>query len=84
MRGLRTFVRLREHRAVLTVEEVEGLRRSAAMAPLSPTQVLDLLDECASMARERQQIAAALADLPESVAALRTALNRLHRLVQPG
>ncbi len=73
----------REHRT-MTVEEIEGLRRSAAMAPLSPVQVIAVLEECARMARERQQIAQALADLPESVAALRAALNRLHRIVQPG
>jgi hypothetical protein len=52
------------------------------MAPLSPSDVTELLETCRQLTVERQQIAAVLADLPESVAALRTALNRLHRLVR--
>ncbi len=54
------------------------------MAPLAPAAVTELLDTCQVLARERQEIAAVLAGLPDSVAALRVTLNRLHRLVQPG
>jgi ABC-type hemin transport system ATPase subunit len=61
--------------------KIESLRRSHAMAPLSPAHVLELLETCQQLARQRAEIAAVLADLPDSVAALRTALNRLHRLV---
>jgi len=44
--------------------------------------VTQLLESWQQLARERAEIAAVLADLPESVAALREALNRLHRLVR--
>ena len=67
---------------MLSVHDIESLRRSQAMAPLSPSDVTELLETCRQLTVERQQIAAVLADLPESVAALRTALNRLHRLVR--
>lgn len=66
---------------MLSPHEIESLRRSHAMAPLSPAAVVELLDACAQMARERNEIADVLDDLPESVTALRKALNRLHRLV---
>lgn len=65
----------------LSLHDIESMRRSHAMAPLSPEAVAELLDTCNQLARERQEIAAVLTDLPESVSALRAALNRLHRLV---
>jgi len=79
---LRTSVRAGNISGVLSVHDIESMRRSHAMAPLSPTHVSELLDSCQKLARERAEIAAVLADLPESVAALREALNRLHRLVR--
>lgn len=66
---------------MLTVEEVEALRRSHAMAPLSRATVDELLVACAEAARERRAIRDALAELPGSVAELRRALNHLHRIV---
>lgn len=51
------------------------------MSPLSSSDVAYLLDECTRLLREREQIGSILADLPESVTALRWALNRLHRMV---
>ena len=66
---------------MLSVHEIESLRRSQAMAPLSPSDVTELIETCQRLARERQQIATVLADLPTSVAALRVALNRLHAIV---
>jgi hypothetical protein len=51
------------------------------MAPLAPSTVAQLLETCRQLAKDRAEIAAVLADLPDSIAALRQALNRLHRLV---
>lgn len=51
------------------------------MAPLAPSQVAELLESCSQMAKERVAIAAILADLPESFAAVRAALNDLKRIV---
>lgn len=67
-----------------TVAEIVTLKRSAAMAPLSPASVAELLDACEQMAKERAEIAALLAELPATVSELRTALNRLHRIVANG
>lgn len=66
---------------MFNAHDLESLRRSHAMAPLSPATVAQLLNTCQQLTRERAQIAAVLADLPDSVAALRQALNRLHRLI---
>ncbi len=59
------------------------MRRSHAMAPLSRSHVDELLESCAAMARERAVMAAVLAELPQSFAAVREALNGLHRLLDP-
>ena len=66
---------------MLAVHEIESLRRSAAMAPLSPGHVLALLDTAAQLARERVAIAEVLEGLPATVGELRAALNRLHQIV---
>lgn len=66
---------------MLASHEIESLRRSHAMAPLSPTQVSQLIDTCAQLSRQREQVATVLARLPESFADLRAALNELHRIV---
>ena len=66
---------------MLASHEIESLRRSNAMAPLSPTHVAQLLETCAQLAAERAAVAAVLADLPESFAAVRAALNQLQRIV---
>jgi hypothetical protein len=68
-------------RRVLSVHEIESLRRSNAMAPLSQSHVRELIDACAEMARERQAIADVLVDLPTSFAEVRTALNQLQQIV---
>ena len=52
------------------------------MAPLSQTQVAALLESYRQLVEDRAAIAAVLADLPESFAAVRDALNRLQRIVQ--
>jgi hypothetical protein len=69
---------------VLSVYEVESMRRSHAMAPLSASQVSVLLDACAQMARERARVADLLEDLPATVAALRATLNELHHVIREG
>lgn len=65
----------------MSSHEVESLRRSNAMAPLSQSHVAELLESCAQMAMERTAIAAILADLPDSFGAVREALNQLQRIV---
>lgn len=51
------------------------------MAPLSPTHVTELIETCALLAKEREQIAAVVAGLPDSFSEVRAALNELHRLL---
>ena len=66
---------------MLSGHEIEGLRRSHAMAPLSASHVSELLETCAELSRRQAAIAAVLADLPDSFGAVRAALNRLHELL---
>jgi hypothetical protein len=68
---------------MLSSHEIESLRRSQAMSPLSTRHVNQLLDTCAEMARERTAIAELLASLPESFGEVRKALNELQRIVSP-
>ena len=70
----------RDTASVLSGPEIESLRRSHAMAPLSPSHVRELIEACAQLDAERTEIKRVLADLPESFAAVRAALNRLHQL----
>ena len=66
---------------MLEVHEIEGLRRSAAMAPLSPTAVVQLLDSCEQMARQRAQVLNVLSGLSPPWSSVRSALNDLHKLM---
>jgi hypothetical protein len=66
---------------MLTIHDIEGLRRSAAMAPLSQAQTVRVLDEIDGLVRERAEIARVLAELPTSFGAVRSTLNELQRLV---
>ena len=66
----------------MTPEELEGYRRSKAMAPLSPAAVDELLTACAAMVQDRARIREILAGtLPTFVTAIRSALNELHQIV---
>jgi hypothetical protein len=38
---------------MLSLQELESLRRSNAMAPLSPSHVSELIEACTEMAKER-------------------------------
>ena len=66
---------------MLSLIEIESMRRSAAMSPLSLDDQRRLLSACAEMARERERMAAALAQLPSSWQQVRKVLNDLHRIV---
>lgn len=58
------------------------MRRSHAMAPLSSSQVDELIETCTQLTGEREQIARVLSGLLESFSELRAALNELHRIVR--
>jgi len=66
---------------VMTLSELEITRRSAAMAPLSPTAVNQLLEEMQRLLVERQRVSAIVANLPPTIGALRESLNELHRML---
>jgi hypothetical protein len=66
---------------VMTLSELEITRRSAAMAPLSPMDVNQLLEEIQRLLLERERITAIVANLPPTVGSLRESLNELHRLL---
>ena len=66
---------------VLTIHDVEGIRRSAAMAPLSSDEAFRVLGACDQLLRERARIVAALADLPASWGQVRKVLNELQAIV---
>lgn len=66
---------------VMTLSELEITRRSAAMAPLSPTAVIQLLEEMHRLLVERERVGAIVASLPPAMGSLRESLNELHRLL---
>jgi hypothetical protein len=66
---------------MLTVHDIESIRRSAVMAPLSSDDALRVLEACNQLLSERARIAAVLDDLPTSWATVRAALNELRAIV---
>ena len=68
---------------MLTANDVESIRRPAAMAPLSSDEAFRVLEACGQLLRERARIAAVLADLPASWANVRKVLNELQAIVTP-
>ena len=66
---------------MMSLVEIESMRRSAAMSPLSLDDQRRLLSACAEMAKERERIAAALGQLPSSWQQVRKVLNELHRIL---
>jgi hypothetical protein len=69
-------------RRVDVEERFEGLRRSAAMAPLSREGVTELLGITATLIEERKRIRRLLRQLPENFAEVRKLLNELARTVR--
>jgi hypothetical protein len=67
--------------AMLRAHDIEGLRRSNAMAPLSQSHVSELIESCAAMAREREQIRNVLAELSSPFGDVRKALNEMQRIL---
>ena len=66
---------------MLTVTDVDAIRRSAAMAPLSSDEAFRVLEACDQLLRERAWIAVVLADLPASWGQVRKVLNELQAIV---
>ena len=64
----------------LTVEQLEQLRRSAAMAPLSQTQVAEVLETATVLAAREREIAKILTSLSSRWPGVRHALNELAKL----
>ena len=69
--------------AVQTPEEIEILRRSAAMAPLPQAAVVQALDEYRTAALQLKQVRAILTALGPNWRASRDAFNELVRVTQP-
>jgi hypothetical protein len=63
-------------------ERFEGLRRSAACAPLSRDAVTELLGITATLLEERKRIRRVLQQLPESFTEVRKLLNELARTIR--
>lgn len=69
-------------RRLLTPEDLDGLRRSLALAPHLPAdEVRRVLDDHRLLLLERRQVEALLAELEPSFRSVRDVLNRLHRLL---
>ena len=66
---------------MITVHDIEGFRRSAALAPLPSHTTIEILEQFDRLVREREQIARVLADLPSSFGAVRAAVNELQTLI---
>ena len=67
----------------LSVEQIEGLRRSQAMAQLSATHVDELLETAGELARRQREIDKVLASLHSRWPGVRAALNELVKLTRP-
>ena len=65
---------------MLSPEAIEGYRRSAAMAPLAPAAVAEIIETAAELARRQREIAKALHVLHSRWPAVRGALNELSKL----
>ena len=69
-------------RRVLKLHEVESLRRSMAMAPTLPEpQILELIETCEQLLRERVRIERSLMELGPSWSSARRALNDLAKIL---
>jgi hypothetical protein len=80
-RSLAFYEHLFDTVVMMTVNDVESIRRSAVMAPLSSDEAFRVLEACDQLLRERARIAAVLADLPDSWANVRKVLNELQAII---
>ena len=64
-----------------TSAELETLRRSLSMAPLSSEQIVRLIESNKALLAERAELETLLGDLLPSWQAAREVLNRLHRVI---
>lgn len=64
----------------MSVEQIESLRRSNAMNSLPASQVTELLETAAELARRQREIAKALRSLGSRWPGVRAALNELNKL----
>ena len=67
----------------LSVEQIEGLRRSNAMGSLPQSQIDELIETAAELARRQREIDKALHSLGSRWPGVRAALNELNRLTRP-
>jgi hypothetical protein len=80
---LRTHVRSREDDEVpLSLEQIESLRRSNAMGSLPQSQIDELLETAAELARRQREISKALHSLGSRWPGVRAALNELNKLTR--
>ena len=67
---------------MLSPADLISIRRSMAMAALSPDETCRVLDTCEQLLRERARIAELLAELPTSWSNVRKVLNELQAIVR--
>jgi hypothetical protein len=66
----------------MSVEQIESLRRSNAMGSLPASQVAELLETAAELARRQREISKALHALGSRWPGVRAALNELNKLTR--
>ena len=66
----------------MSVEQIESVRRSAAMSPLPPATVMEVLDTAAELARRQREIDRVLSSLGSRWPGVRAALNELSKLTR--
>jgi hypothetical protein len=80
---LRTYVRSRDTGEMpLSLEQIESLRRSNAMGSLPQSQIDELLETAAELARRQREISKALHSLGSRWPGVRAALNELNKLTR--
>ena len=67
---------------MLTVNDLQSIRRSAAMAALSSEETARVLEACEELLRERARIVELLGGLPASWSNVRKVLNELQAIVR--
>jgi hypothetical protein len=78
---LATDEQMFDNTEMLTIQDLQSIQRSAAMAPLSAVDASRLVEACDQLLRERTRIVELLADLPSSWANVRKMLNELQSVL---